>query len=109
MKVASKPKAATRPTPKVIAPPAKKVAAATGLVVRELQPPPQVAEVIDHPAHYHQGTYETINVIEAWELGFHLGNAVKYIARAGKKGSRVDDLRKAKWYIDRELSREGAA
>jgi hypothetical protein len=61
---------------------------------------------VDHPAHYGgDTTYEVIKVIEAWELGFCLGNAVKYIARAGKKHPErtVEDLEKARWYIDREL------
>lgn len=60
---------------------------------------------IDHPDHYHPGTYEAINVIEAWDLGFNLGNAVKYIARAGRKGARDEDLRKAVWYLERELAK----
>ena len=61
-------------------------------------------DVINHPAHYGGDTrYEAIKVIEAWALGFHLGNAVKYIARAGKKGSELEDLRKARWYLDRQI------
>ena len=64
---------------------------------------------IDHPDHYRPGTYEAINVIEAWGLGFHLGNAVKYICRSGLKGSDVDDLKKARWYIERELERRASA
>lgn len=61
---------------------------------------------VDHPAHYGSGPYETINVIEAWGLGFNLGNAVKYISRAGKKDPQktVEDLEKAVWYINREIS-----
>jgi hypothetical protein len=59
------------------------------------------------PAHYAQAgpTYEMINVIEAWGLGFHLGNAVKYISRAGKKSAEteVQDLEKARWYLDRRI------
>lgn len=63
---------------------------------------------VDHPKHYGgDDVYETIKVIEAWNLGFHLGNAVKYISRAGKKGDRKEDLLKAKWYIEREISRMG--
>lgn len=64
-------------------------------------------EMVVHPAHYGGGEnlYEVIRVIEAWELGFHLGNAVKYIARAGKKNDAVEDLRKAAWYISREADR----
>lgn len=62
---------------------------------------------INHPAHYGGDTvYETIKVIEAWELNFNLGNAVKYISRAGKKfkeGKGIIDLQKAVWYIEREI------
>jgi Protein of unknwon function (DUF3310) len=61
------------------------------------------AETVDHPTHYHPGTYEAINVIEAWDLGFCLGNTVKYISRAGRKGDRIEDLKKARWYLDREI------
>jgi hypothetical protein len=58
-------------------------------------------ERINHPTHYHPGPYEAIKVIEAWDLGFHLGNAVKYIARAGRKGDVLEDIQKARWYLDR--------
>ena len=65
-------------------------------------------EAVDHPAHYGgaASVYEAIKVIEAWELGFHIGNAVKYIARAGKKGGpgqEFEDLKKAQWYISRRI------
>lgn len=61
-------------------------------------------EKVNHPQHYGgDTTYEAIKVIEAWGLGFCLGNAVKYICRAGKKGSRLEDLEKARWYLDREI------
>ena len=64
---------------------------------------------VDHPSHYRKDTgYEAIDVIEAWGLGFSLGNAVKYIARAGLKGDAVEDLEKARWYIDREIRRRSA-
>lgn len=62
---------------------------------------------VDHPSHYAEGRrYEPIEVIEAWGLGFTLGNALKYISRAGRKDPAKieEDLRKAVWYIDRELS-----
>jgi len=62
-------------------------------------------EKVNHPAHYKRGGIEAIDVIEAWDLGFNLGNAVKYIARARYKGSRqdwIDDLKKAAWYCSRE-------
>lgn len=64
-----------------------------------------MSESVNHPAHYggEKNPYEAIKVIEAWGLGFCLGNAVKYIARAGKKGDALEDLRKARWYLDREI------
>jgi len=62
-------------------------------------------DTVDHPKHYNAGTIEAITVIEDWRLGFNLGNAVKYIARADHKGAPVEDLRKALWYIQRELDR----
>lgn len=61
---------------------------------------------VDHPRHYNQGEFEVIDVIEDWGLGFSLGNAIKYIARADHKGSRAKDLEKAIWYIQRELGKE---
>lgn len=67
------------------------------------------SEKVDHPAHYGgaDNPYEAIKVIEAWGLGFNLGNAVKYISRAGKKGGapRTIDLEKARWYLDREIKK----
>lgn len=65
-------------------------------------------ELIDHPKHYggKDNPYETIKVIEAWGLGFNLGNVVKYISRAGKKDFLIQDLEKAKWYLERELLKE---
>lgn len=64
-------------------------------------------ETVDHPAHYGgaENVYEAIKVIEAWGLGFCLGNALKYVARAGKKGPALEDLKKARWYVDREIQR----
>jgi hypothetical protein len=83
----------------------------------------RASEAVNHPAHYGGGNnpYEAIKVIEAWELGFCLGNTVKYISRAGRKVMRADlfttpaehdaamakarleDLQKARWYLDREI------
>lgn len=62
---------------------------------------------VSHPLHYGGDTpYETIKVIEAWGLNFHLGNAVKYLSRAGKKedSDPIEDLCKAVWYIQREIT-----
>jgi len=65
-----------------------------------------VAEV-EHPSHYTEGGIETIDFIEVKQLGYHLGNAVKYISRAGKKSSNVEqDLLKAIWYINRYIEKE---
>lgn len=66
---------------------------------------------VDHPAHYGgaDNPYEAIKVIEAWGLGFNLGNAVKYVARAERKGAPIEDLEKARWYLDREISNRKAA
>lgn len=63
-------------------------------------------EMVNHPDHYQGNKFEVIDVIEDYELGFHLGNAVKYILRAGKKDARKQDLKKALWYIQREIDRE---
>ncbi len=71
-----------------------------------------MADTVNHPPHYGGGEnpYEAIKVIEAWSLGFCLGNVVKYLARAGKKGALIEDLKKARWYLDREITRlEGGA
>lgn len=63
-------------------------------------------EAVNHPDYYKRGGIEVIDAIEAWELGFHLGNVVKYIARAGRKtADSLQDLQKAAWYLDREIKR----
>ena len=66
-------------------------------------PPPPEKEQVNHPQHYggQDNPYEAIKVIDAWDLGFSLGNTVKYISRAGKKGKdkELEDLRKALWYL----------
>ena len=56
---------------------------------------------------YYKGKVEVIEAIEAWNLNFHRGNAIKYISRAGKKNpeKEIEDLKKARWYIDREIKR----
>ncbi len=74
---------------------------------------PNKKEMVNHPDHYHPGTYEAINVIEAWDLNFNLGSAIKYISRCGlkpdaelsKKEKALEDLRKAAWYVNREIER----
>ena len=62
-------------------------------------------EAIDHPKHYnsHPAGIECIDVVE--HLTFNVGNAIKYLWRAGLKGALVEDLKKSRWYIDREIQR----
>lgn len=60
---------------------------------------------VTHPSHYNSGKIEVIEAIEDWGLGFHLGNTVKYVARAGKKdpAKEIEDLQKAAWYLQRRI------
>lgn len=60
-------------------------------------------EAINHPSHYTHGKFEAIDVIEDWQLNFNLGNAVKYICRAGHKGDLLENLKKSAWYLNREI------
>lgn len=70
---------------------------------------PRLTDNVNHPAHYKVGGIETIDFIEAKSLSYHLGNAVKYITRADHKGNKMEDLHKARWYLNREIARlEGA-
>ena len=73
--------------------------------------PGKVNDEVNHPTHYTDGKIEVIDFIEDKKLGFHLGNAVKYIARAGKKDptKTVQDLKKARWYLDRKIEMLEAA
>ena len=59
--------------------------------------------MIDHPSHYNKGKIEAIDVIEDWQLGFHDGNAIKYIGRARHKDQFEQDIKKAIWYLQRML------
>ena len=67
----------------------------------------KVCDNVNHPSHYTSGQIEVIDFIEDKDLGFHLGNAVKYIRRAGRKNpdKTIEDLRKAVWYINRQIQR----
>jgi len=62
-------------------------------------------DAVNHPSHYKTGGIETIDYIEAKQLGYHLGNVVKYVSRASHKGRQLEDLKKARWYLDREIKR----
>lgn len=65
----------------------------------------RATNAVTHPSHYNSGKIEVIEAIEDWKLGFHRGNAVKYVARAGKKDAtkEIQDLEKAVWYLKREI------
>ena len=58
---------------------------------------------VNNPAHYTVGGIETIDFIEAKKLNYRLGNVVKYLTRADHKGNKIEDLRKAQWYLEREI------
>lgn len=66
-----------------------------------------ISDMVNHPAHYKVGGIETIDFIEAKKLSYNLGNVVKYLTRADHKGNRKEDLLKAQWYLNRELSNLG--
>ena len=56
---------------------------------------------VDHPKHYNSGKIEVIDAIEDWMMGFCDGNVIKYVARHKHKGKPIEDLKKAKWYLER--------
>lgn len=69
---------------------------------------PLLPDPVNHPQHYCLGGIEVLDAVEAWELPYHLGNVVKYIARAGKKNPAtfLEDLKKAQFYLNRFIARE---
>jgi hypothetical protein len=66
---------------------------------------PTQPDMVNHPPHYTVGGVETIDFIEAKGLNYHLGQVIKYVSRAGKKGDALQDLQKARWYLNREIAR----
>lgn len=62
-------------------------------------------DAVNHPSHYTRGKIEVIDFIEDQQLPYHLGNVIKYIARAGYKGDKLEDLKKARWYLDRYINK----
>jgi hypothetical protein len=64
-----------------------------------------IVEMVSNPAHYNHGKHEAIDVIEDWSLGFHCGNAIKYIARHKHKENSKQDIEKAIWYLQRYLEK----
>jgi len=67
---------------------------------KESNSEPEMKEKIDHPDHYNEGKFEAIDVIFDWGLDFCLGNVVKYISRHKHKNASLEDLKKARWYLD---------
>ena len=67
-------------------------------------PPFLRPDPVNHPPHYTAGGIETIDFIEAKGLDYNLGNVVKYVSRADQKGNKLQDLEKARWYLDRAIS-----
>ena len=61
-------------------------------------------DLVNQPPHYTAGGIETIDFIEAKKLNYNLGNVVKYLTRADHKGNKLEDLRKAQWYLTREIN-----
>jgi hypothetical protein len=72
-------------------------------IVEEHFPITMESDPVNHPEHYKVGGIETIDFIEAKQLNYNLGNVVKYVTRADHKGNRLEDLEKARWYLDREI------
>jgi hypothetical protein len=66
---------------------------------------PAAKEKVNHPQHYNQGKIEVIDAIDDWDLDFCEGNIVKYVTRSRHKGNRLQDLEKAKWYLDHLVER----
>ena len=64
----------------------------------------RVESKVNHPSHYNKGI-ETIDYIESWSMNFNIGNVIKYVTRAGHKDNKLEDLEKAKWYLEREISK----
>ena len=74
--------------------------------IKRAEEPSTVIEhdAVNHPSHYTRGKIEVIDFIEDQQLPYHLGNVVKYVARAGYKGDKMEDLKKARWYLDRYIN-----
>ena len=81
----------------------KRISEALNIDYKELNMEEDKKEMIDHPKHYNMGKYEAIDVIEDWNLNFNLGNAIKYIGRCEHKNNKKEDIKKAIWYLEREL------
>jgi hypothetical protein len=69
----------------------------------------RMSDAVNHPKHYtsHPSGVECITITE--HMGFNVGNAIKYLWRADEKGAALEDLKKAAWYVQREIQRRGGA
>lgn len=68
----------------------------------------QKEDMVNHPPHYTQGKIEVIEFIEDQQFPYHLGNVIKYVSRAGRKGDKLEDLKKAQWYLARYIELVGS-
>jgi len=78
-----------------------KISAQAPVQIEMFEPKP---DPVNHPEHYKVGGIETIDFIEAKKLNYNIGNVVKYLTRADHKGNKLEDLRKAQWYLTREIN-----
>lgn len=69
-------------------------------------PPGQLLDMVNSPAHYTAGGIEVYDFIKAKKLSYELGNVVKYVSRAEYKANKIEDLRKARWYLDAAIKKE---
>jgi hypothetical protein len=77
---------------------------ATGAQYTFMDTSPKAMDMVNSPGHYKVGGIETIDFIEAKNLGYLLGNVVKYVSRADHKGNRLEDLKKAQWYMNKAVA-----
>lgn len=73
------------------------------IIIEDLPVEPAKEDMVNSPSHYQGNRFEVIDIIEDYNLGFNMGNAIKYMLRADKKWNKKEDLNKALWYIHREL------
>ena len=76
-------------------------------ILYKSSPKEEVKDNVNSPTHYTTGGIETIDYIEAKSLNYNLGNVVKYVSRSDYKGKKLEDLKKAQWYLNREISKQG--
>ena len=72
--------------------------------IASLEHTEQQPDMVNHPKHYNVEGYEVIDIIDAFKLNFNMGNALKYLLRADRKGNKEEDLNKAIWYLQREIN-----